>query len=280
MMDRFLYSYPELRPTRHTDDEISATAELTVLKLYEKLADLKMPESEGESFPGTVPMTKEAWEVFKDLADELSEEAHALGFPRRLRGAWSKLEAYLARLSLILALSRVVEVDEKEQVEPRDVLDAWVLVDYFKGHARRVFTELCGADPMDLLSIALGELLKEGDGKWEGTATDLREELTKRTPRGVPSRPEELSKRVRALAARSAALDVKDGYRGKERVLRINSPKNTGGAVGAVGDLSPATYSTDSTDSNSEGSSENMATIMRIPSKTGLLSIGDQWEEV
>src|SRR5215208_3150729 len=122
MMDRFLYSYPTPLRAKHTDEEVSVAAEHAVLKLYEKLAELSMPESDGEPFPASVPMTKEAWEVFKELADELSEEAHALGFPRRLRGTWSKLEAYLARLSLILALSRVVESDEREQVEPRDVL--------------------------------------------------------------------------------------------------------------------------------------------------------------
>src|SRR5215208_3955636 len=111
MLDRFLYSYPEPRYEKHTDHEVTAKAEHAVLELYEKLQDLAMPESDGELFPGTVPMTKDAWAVFKELADELSKEAQALDFPRRLQGAWSKLEAYLARLSLILALSRVVLED-------------------------------------------------------------------------------------------------------------------------------------------------------------------------
>src|SRR5215218_2755735 len=53
MMDRFLYSYPEPQHARHTDDEISAAAEQGVLELYAKLADLKMPESDREPFPGT-----------------------------------------------------------------------------------------------------------------------------------------------------------------------------------------------------------------------------------
>src|SRR3712207_1266664 len=38
MMDRFLYSYPEPRRARHTDDEVSAAAEHAVLELYGKLA--------------------------------------------------------------------------------------------------------------------------------------------------------------------------------------------------------------------------------------------------
>jgi hypothetical protein len=186
MMDRFLYSYPEPRRTKHTDDEISAAAENTVLELYGKLANLKMPEADGELFPGTVPMTEGAWEVFKELADELSEEAHALGFPRRLRGAWSKLEAYLARLSLILALSRIVEGNEREQVEPRDVLAASVILDYFKAHARRVFAELHGASPIDTLAAALREFLEERGGRWEGTATELWEALSEGQAGGCP----------------------------------------------------------------------------------------------
>src|SRR5215208_2785996 len=150
MMDRFLYSYPEPQRMRHTDDEVSVAAERAILELYGKLTNLKMPESDGEPFPGTVPMTEEASQVFKELADELSEEAYGLGFPGRLRGAWSKLEAYLARLSLILALSREAGTDARERVEPKDVLAASLLVDYFKAHSRRVFAELHGASPWTL----------------------------------------------------------------------------------------------------------------------------------
>ena len=237
MLDRFLYSYPEPRYAKHTDHEVSAAAEHAVVELYEKLQDLKMPESDGEAFPGTVPMTKDAWEVFKELAGELSEEAHALGFPKRLQGAWSKLEAYLARLSLILALSRLVESDEREQVEARDVFLASVLIGYFKAHIRRVFVELHGTGSSDLLAVALGEFLKEHDGSWEGTATELMDALADKEVEGLPRRPEELSKKVRAMGSRSRTLHVKDGWRrvdGKaQRFLQL-SLENAVDAVDAV----------------------------------------------
>jgi putative DNA primase/helicase len=280
MLDRFLYSYPTPLGAKHTDEEVSVAAEHAVLKLYEKLAELSMPESDGEPFPASVPMTKEAWEVFKELADELTEEAHALGFPGRLRGVWSKLEAYLARLSLILALTRVVETAEREQIEPRDVLAASVMVDYFKAQASRVFAELHDFDSGNSLAAALGEFLKECDGRWEGTATQLGEELAKRNAQGVPHRPEELSKKVRAMAARSGAVDVQDGYRGKQRVLRIRSPKSTIGSVGAVGrerQNPDTTNSTNSTDGDSEGFPKK-SSLIRTPEKTPLIS--DEWEEV
>ena len=57
MTDRFLYSYPESYYVRHTDEVVSVAAEHAVQKLYEKLADLKMPELDGEPFPSTVPLT-------------------------------------------------------------------------------------------------------------------------------------------------------------------------------------------------------------------------------
>jgi len=236
MLDRFLYSYPEPQYTRHTDDVVSATAEYAVLKLHDKLAGLKMPESDGEPFPGTVPMTEEAWQVFKELADGLSEEAQALGFPRRLRGAWSKLEAYLARLSLILASSRVVESNEREQVEPRDVLAASLLVGYFRAHARRVFAELHGVDPTDSLAAALRGFLKERGGRWEGTATELWEALSEGGARGLPGNPDNLAVKALSIARRSkGAVRAERGWKGKHRVLRLQLLENGVGGVGSVG---------------------------------------------
>ena len=263
MLDRFLYSYPEPRRVRHTDDVVSPGAEHTVLELYEKLADLKMPQSDREPFPGAVTMTKDAWEVFKDLAGELSEEAHALGFPRRLRGAWSKLEAYLARLSLVLALSRLVESDEREQVEARDVLFASVLIDYFKAHIKRVFAELHGEDPIDALAMALNGFLEERDGKWEGTATELFDALSEGQTEGLPATPDNLTARVRTIAGRSKTLDVKRGWRGKRRVLRLQLLRNGVGGVGGVGEKAPATDTTNTANTDFEDPAEKTTTITR-----------------
>jgi len=280
MTDRFLYSYPEPQHTRHTDEVVSAAAERAVQELYEKLVHLKMLESDGEPFPGTVPMTKDAWEVFKEIAAELSEEAHALTFPRRLRGAWSKLESYLARLSLVVALSRVVESNEREQVEARDVLAASVLVGYFKAHARRVFAEVHGADSTDSLAVALSVFLKEHAGKWEGTATELFEALSEREVVGLPGSPGKLVAQVLAIAGRSKAVQVEKGWRGKNKVLRLQLPKGGVGSVGSVGKEVPATDSTNATNASFEDSSEITATITREPAKTAPLSVCEDWEEV
>ncbi|CAA9346351.1 MAG: hypothetical protein AVDCRST_MAG93-6906, partial [uncultured Chloroflexia bacterium] len=219
------------------------------------------------------------------LAGELSEEAHALDFPRRLRGAWSKLEAYLARLSLILALGRLIESNEKEQVEPRDVLLANVLVDYFKAHIRRVFVELHGTGSSDLLAAALSELLEHHEGSWKGTATDLMEALADKEVEGLPRRPEELSKRVRAMASRSKVLYMKDGWRrvdGKpQRSLQL-SLRNAVDAVDAVDKKAVdvnSVYGDNSVNSDSEEDYPDEE-IRREPDGTPPLSVGEKWEEV
>src|SRR5215207_6576709 len=277
MTDRFLYSYPEPQHSRHTDAEVSAAAENAILQLYDKLADLKMPESDRESFTGTVQMTKDAWEVFKELAGEISEEAYALAFPRRLRGAWSKLEAYLGRLSLILALSRVAGSNEKEQTEPRDVVAASVLVDYFKAHARRVFAELHGADPMDSLAVALGEFLEEHDGRWEGTATELFDALSEKGVGGLPGNPGRLVAKALTISGRSKTVQVEKGWRGKNKVLRLQLSKR---GVGSVGKKVPVTNTTNATNASFEDPSDKSAALIREPSGTAPLSVSDDWEEV
>ena len=276
MLDRFLYSYTEPQRVRHTDEVVSVAAEHAMIKLYERLVELKMPEADGEPFPGTVPMTKDAWEVFKEIACNLSDEAHALGFPRRLRGAWSKLEAYLARLSLILALSRVVENHEREQVEPQDVFAASALIGYFKAHIRRVFVELHGTGSSDLLAAALREFLEEHGGSWEGTATELKQTLAEKEVEGLPPRPEELSKQVRAMGSRSKALDVKDGWRrvdGKPRRFMQLSLRN---AVDAVDKHESAGVNSVNSEPEQDYPDED---VVQELAGTGPLASG-KWEEI
>ena len=173
----------------------------------------------------------------------------------------------------------MVGSNEKEQVEPRDVFAASVLVDYFKAQTRRVFAELHGADPMDSLAIALSEFLEEHDGKWEGTATELFDVLSERQAEGLPGNPDNLTVRVMTIAGRSKTLDAQRGWRGKSRVLRLQLLKNGVGSVGGVGEKVPVTNTTNTANTVSGDFSEETATITREPSGTPL-SISEEWEEV
>jgi hypothetical protein len=146
------------------------------------------------------------------------------------------MPAHLARLSLILALCRVVEQGGDEQVEARDVLAASVLTDYFKAHARRVHVGLHGQNTEDLLAKDLAEFLGGHDGEWKDEPSVLHEELTKRKSEPLPERPDELSKMVIAISARGTWLKAERGWgkKGGEscRMLHLRFRNGVDGVVG------------------------------------------------
>jgi hypothetical protein len=179
-----------------------------------------------------------------------------------------------------LALCRTVESNEREQVEARDVLAASVLVGYFKAHARRVFAEVHGADSTYSLAAALSEFLKEHDGKWEGSATELFGALSDRHIEGLPGNPDNLAMKVLAIARRSNAVRAERGWRSNSRVLRLQLLNNGVGSVGGVGEEVPVTNTTNTANTDSEDSTKTTATITREPTRTGPLSISERWEEV
>ena len=238
LLDRFLWSYPHPHRSRLTDDEISAEATTEYRNLYDKLVQLEMREgANGERVPKVVPLSRDAWEVFKELSDQLQDEMNSPGFPARLEGVWSKMEAYLARLSLILALCRVAERGGEEQVEARDVLTASALVDYFKAHARRVNVGLHGQNTEDLLAKDLAEFLQKNGGEWKNEASVLHKALKKRKCEALPERPDELSKMVYAIARQGTWLKAEPGWKknaeGKSRrVIHLRFKDGVDGVVG------------------------------------------------
>jgi hypothetical protein len=184
----------------------------------------------------------------------------------------------------ILALSRLaIESNEREQVEPRDVFGASVLVNYFKAHIRRVFVELHGKGSENALAAVLKALLEEQGGSWEGTATELREALAEKEVEGLAHRPEELSKQVRAIGSRSKALVMKNGWRrveGKPQRFLQFSLKNAVDPVDAVDGKAVGVNSVNSVNRDSEEDRPDEEEIVKLPDRTAPLSPGDEWEEV
>jgi hypothetical protein len=173
------------------------------------------------------------------------------GFPRRLEGVWAKLRGYLARISLVLAVCRCIETGAREErVEAEDIEAATKLLDYFKAHARRVYSELSAPDPLEMLGADLKPLIETNGGYMQATATDLYRALEEAGCEVLPARPKELSQAVKALAARSSALRVSSGHRGKERILRLQLVENSVGSYGSVG---AGKLSADATDARIEG---------------------------
>ena len=60
LLDRFLFAFPEPYYAPLSAKVVSATAENQLGALYERLASLQMPESDGEAFPGTITSSVES----------------------------------------------------------------------------------------------------------------------------------------------------------------------------------------------------------------------------
>jgi hypothetical protein len=163
--------------------------------------------------------------------DETVMEAEKPGFPRRLQGPWAKMPGYLARLSLILALCRSVDNGEPERVEGSDVLRATVLLDYFKHQAQRIYVGLYGEDPDDRLAGDVAAFLREHDGYWKGSATELHELLLSSAK---PESPDVLSRKLGEIADHTPALSVNHGWAGNKRALTLTLEDGVG-SVGGVG---------------------------------------------
>jgi putative DNA primase/helicase len=247
LVDRFLFAYPTPLHVRFNDHEIGAKAEAEYATLYRRLTSLSLATDEhGDPNPRPLKLSPEARKRFAESVDTLGAEVLQPGFPARLEGVWSKLRGYLARLSLVLAVCRCVTNNVREErVEAEDVGAAARLLDYFKAHARRVYTELRPPDPLETLGADLKKLIEEAGGRLEATATELYRKLEEADCEALPARPNELSQNVRALADRSSALRASFGHRGKERVIRLELLENSVGSVGSVGVAAIFTNATD-----------------------------------
>lgn len=159
------------------------------------------------------------------------------------------MRGYLARISLLLALCRCAEGGDVEQVEEEDVENAATIVAYFQAHARRVYGRLGAVTNEDLLAGDLRAFLADHDRRWKGTATELYEKLEERGASWLPANAEWLSKNVRSIAARTEGLTVADGWRGKERILKLSLVTT----VGTVGGFFASANGTDGTNGKNGG---------------------------
>jgi hypothetical protein len=209
LLDRFLFAYPDAELSGWTDDEISEEAEEAYVSLYDKLRELHLPTDDlGDPVPVCIHFSPQAKEALIDAINSHRAEMYAPGFPARLKGPWSKLEAYFARLMLILATCRAAEMGTAERVEVKDVLAAASLLNYFKGHARRVYVGLHGEDEDERLAADVAAFLKERGGYFKDEPGILFNELSSQVK---PQRPDELTKRLKGIAAKNKVLACNTG---------------------------------------------------------------------
>jgi hypothetical protein len=209
LLDRFLFAYPDPVLSSWTDDEISDEARDRYAGLYGKLRNLHMPTGElGDPEPTRILFSPDAKEVLVQAIDAHRGEMTRPGFEARLKGPWSKLEAYLARLCLVLAVSRAAAERAPERIEVRDVLGAVVLLDYFKGMARRVHARLHGENPEMRLAEDVAAFLERRGGYFKGEPSVFHEQLDSEYK---PPRPDELAKKLTAMSARFPSLGFEKG---------------------------------------------------------------------
>jgi hypothetical protein len=220
LIDRFIAVYPKPQLGRWSDAEISDHVREEYARTLGSLYKLRHANDDEDPFPARVPMTNEAKSLFIAEYNRLHEELEAPGFPQRLRPAWGKLEAYLARFALIIAMSRIAELGNQgqagvaEKITREDMAGAAGLLAYFKNHVRRVYTGLYGDSPADRLAADLRDFLISQGGTWEGIASELHEALVSEHK---PERPEDLAKAVRGIAKRSPLLKLEDLKRTQDR---------------------------------------------------------------
>jgi hypothetical protein len=144
-LDRLLFSYPEPPPAV---GESWASIPADALDAWrDTLAHLwglqHAVDADGRKHPHYVPLAQSGRKVWQQFTDALAGEMNADGFPDYLRGPWSKMRGYCARLALIVHHLRLATGEEYGDEVDGDTLECGAaLVRYFMSHARKVYHAL------------------------------------------------------------------------------------------------------------------------------------------
>lgn len=218
LLDRFLFAYPEPVPSRWSDAEITPEAQKAVTDLYNSLRALQLDVDVNDTpVPKALYFDADAKSLFIQHFNAHNAEMDTIGFPDRLRGPWKKLEAYLARLTLILSLLRSQSENKPERVEMVDVDGANVLLDYFKAQTRKVYGELHAPGRLDLLAVDVARFVEIMGGSFEDTPENIYSVLRSDH---LPGRVNELTKDLKAIQKRTPSLKVEQGSKGRDKEKR------------------------------------------------------------
>jgi hypothetical protein len=299
LADRFLYGFPTLMPTRWTESEVSEETTVAYERIYEELYGLDMATDEnGIPIPRVATFTPAAKEAFIEAYDSLCEEIESPDLPQHLKGPWSKMRSYVARIALIIGMVRLAEFTSSREgafcdlirsepiIGEEDVKAAIALVNYFKGHARRVYAEFHNdkkerthstkditnaehADNGTNLVQYLEHFLRNRGGYWQGMTSQLYEICNAARVCDLPGGDGPFGKRVRKLADDpNNDLTLDEGWRGKDPVIKLSLS-----TLGTLGDDGPAhADTTESTDSRNDGDSPSMSDPEDTPAKSTRLS--------
>jgi hypothetical protein len=204
--ERVLVAYPVTTPQMWTEDDVSEEAETAYDNLIWNLRHRIRPEKIGENYkPREAGFATDARKRWAEATNELKRELMNPLFPNRLQGAWGKLEAYLARLALLMAMIRVAsgygnrervvyanisgddgdDGDDNLQtlVTLKDLEAAIELLAYFKNHIKRVHAQLHSDDSDRALAAEFYSFLHKNGELWKGSLKDLYGKFPEPKPR-------------------------------------------------------------------------------------------------
>ncbi|OYD06105.1 DUF3987 domain-containing protein [Paludifilum halophilum] len=163
---RVLLAYPDSQdPAEWTWEGISDQAIQGYADVFQRLYNLK-PEMVGtESKPKILTLTtaaKKWWaEWFKIHIREMKDP----DFSKKLRGPWAKMPNQLARIALIIHMTRVVCSEAEDGAVDEISLSRGIqLVRYFKSHIRKAYQEL-GKSNVDKRIEEVVDWIRQHGGK-------------------------------------------------------------------------------------------------------------------
>jgi hypothetical protein len=150
-IDRVLMSYAT--PPRATVENWAEVGEEAIEGLRQSLGKLRalkmVPEQRGAEIVGWRPflvkLSEPGRSVWQEFTAGHAAEVNDPDFPPHLVGPWSKLRGYAARLALVAHYLRWAEGevdDDRADVDAESMARGVKLVNYFKGHARKVYAAL------------------------------------------------------------------------------------------------------------------------------------------
>lgn len=205
---RLLMAMPDARPVQWTEDVIAPEIEHKIAEVFNLLLALEpAADADGNPEPFVLDMSPEAKALWVEYYNR--HRGELAGLDDDLAAAWSKLEAYTARLALIFELSIWAAGDAAagNQISEASMAAAIALTDWFGGEAKRVYgmmaedrdqqqyrelveliqrkgsritaRELCQSSrrhrPVEAAEAALDQLAKAGFGRWTVTPTKTKQ---------------------------------------------------------------------------------------------------------
>jgi hypothetical protein len=144
-VDRLLFSYPNIGRDRWSsagvDEAVLASVEGLFANLYD-LVGAEMPS--GDIVPRVARFDAEAAQLWGQWYNANDDELRADELPSSLKGTWAKLPSQLARLTLILHVTRAADsgLPVPATIDAETLAAGADLVEYFKEHARAALAEL------------------------------------------------------------------------------------------------------------------------------------------